>query len=735
MATSKRRGKMSKKSKIVARVKESHEHNKQRKFVDENDKQFEEKTNGSLSCQVSYMSLDVLAQVAADKLRDDEKLRQKSTSKKISKRSIQCLDILNLEQIQSLSDKTLLNLFSEITCNEMTRNFTYQCYLIPEKCQEKFTSFGNETKAKMHMKQHLINHIDQLVYEANDPERKYRFIFTAEPVHVRKRKLSEEKAKKKRSTNYVNCNPLNGSNINCSKNIKTFTNLKATKEISRENKMPTPKRNAVDMNGPVRSTRKNNLSEREIKQSNETVKNVSSPKKVMAQHNLNKETKLKKSPKCKTKRVSSKSVLLANEDELKFVSPQVVDEAAKNEEGNSASRKDIVKKIDRNNEEFILDLLKNTHPHHDHCYTTISGKKCLVETCSVYSDNEEDNSSNHSADVEDSSTLDSRPLLPILELDFCSEDIPSVASEEIVDSSLLTEDEDSLGHCGYKPYPPMPKSALAKKGKLQVPEENESLSEGEAVEYNTPCPKKKKKDFEKNTAAELERKTALRCIRELKGRKKDDKIALACQICLDKTFTASATLMYHYRSHAGIKPFVCLLCSTTFTRQHSLNYHMLIHNNQSRFTCKDCGRKFRHPSHFKEHLRRHTGETPFECKDCPQKFKTRNTYKRHLKTRHGKLLTAAGIHVLSKEEFLKVRTKPYKKYYTLKHTESVKEQLMPELGDSQLVSPCSESVYNPVPTTSNNASNFTNTIEKPSTAIINSTDNSFYIPFEISVNS
>ncbi|XP_052821870.1 uncharacterized protein LOC128247088 [Octopus bimaculoides] len=82
MATSKRRGKMSKKSKIVARVKESHEHNKQWKFVDENDKQFEEKTNGSLSSQVSYMSLDVLAQVAADKLRDDEKLRQKSTSKK-----------------------------------------------------------------------------------------------------------------------------------------------------------------------------------------------------------------------------------------------------------------------------------------------------------------------------------------------------------------------------------------------------------------------------------------------------------------------------------------------------------------------------------------------------------------------------------------------------------------------------------------------------------------------------
>lgn len=64
---------------------------------------------------------------------------------------------------------------------------------------------------------------------------------------------------------------------------------------------------------------------------------------------------------------------------------------------------------------------------------------------------------------------------------------------------------------------------------------------------------------------------------------------------------------------------------------------------------------------FQEHLRRHTGETPFICMDCPQKFKTRNTYKRHLKTRHGKLLTAAGIRMLSVEEFARIRTKPYRR--------------------------------------------------------------------------
>lgn len=54
-----------------------------------------------------------------------------------------------------------------MTCNEMTKNFTYQCYLMPEKCQEKFTSFGHETKAKIHMQTHLNSHIEQLAREAN----------------------------------------------------------------------------------------------------------------------------------------------------------------------------------------------------------------------------------------------------------------------------------------------------------------------------------------------------------------------------------------------------------------------------------------------------------------------------------------------------------------------------------------------------------------------------------------
>ena len=47
-------------------------------------------------------------------------------------------------------------------------------------------------------------------------------------------------------------------------------------------------------------------------------------------------------------------------------------------------------------------------------------------------------------------------------------------------------------------------------------------------------------------------KLAMKCIRELKQRKKDEKIEFICKICKEgKKFTAGATLIYHYRSHAG----------------------------------------------------------------------------------------------------------------------------------------------------------------------------------------
>lgn len=49
----------------------------------------------------------------------------------------------------------------------------------------------------------------------------------------------------------------------------------------------------------------------------------------------------------------------------------------------------------------------------------------------------------------------------------------------------------------------------------------------------------------------LFQKLALKCIRALRTKKKHERGPLTCQICKNKSFTAQATLMYHYRSHAG----------------------------------------------------------------------------------------------------------------------------------------------------------------------------------------
>ncbi|XP_014478467.1 PREDICTED: zinc finger protein 37-like isoform X2 [Dinoponera quadriceps] len=162
-----------------------------------------------------------------------------------------------------------------------------------------------------------------------------------------------------------------------------------------------------------------------------------------------------------------------------------------------------------------------------------------------------------------------------------------------------------------------------------------------------------------------EREMALAYMERIKKKGNPTGSNLQCRICdPPRTFTAPTTLVSHYRSHAGIKPYECRICKAVFTRRHSLKYHMLIHSNQTRFTCTDCGKKFRHPSHFKEHQRRHTGEAPFGCDDCGQRFKTRNTYKRHLKTRHGKILTTTGelLH-LPEEDFQKIRTNRRRKDY------------------------------------------------------------------------
>jgi len=170
---------------------------------------------------------------------------------------------------------------------------------------------------------------------------------------------------------------------------------------------------------------------------------------------------------------------------------------------------------------------------------------------------------------------------------------------------------------------------------------NNSAMQQVAAEVEKPAVRIKNKRTVAAVSSEDKRR-ALNAMEELRARgaTTDD---LMCRLCDPaRPFTAYSTLLTHYRSHAGLRPFECSLCGATFTRQHSLNYHLMTHANQTRFTCPHCNRKFRHPTHFKEHVKKHGEVVQFLCNFCPASLSTQSQYRKHLKMRHNKTIDIMG---------------------------------------------------------------------------------------------
>ena len=84
-----------------------------------------------------------------------------------ARRGVNSLEMLTLEQIRMLSDSALINMFADSTSDELRRQFTYTCFLMPEHCQESFSSFGNESRARQRVKAHLLAHIGELLQDSN----------------------------------------------------------------------------------------------------------------------------------------------------------------------------------------------------------------------------------------------------------------------------------------------------------------------------------------------------------------------------------------------------------------------------------------------------------------------------------------------------------------------------------------------------------------------------------------
>lgn len=484
--------------------------------------------------------LDMLAEVASATLKSDPVLL-KDAPQKVRKATLQA-DVLTLDQIRILSDRMLLDTFSELTSNEMRRTFSYRCFLMPNICSETFSSFGNENRARLQMKNHLLAHIAKLLTDSNAAGRQGRPPFTAEPIQARRKRLQETEGggrRRKRSQ------------------VKKVSQSGGKADWRRTSLPPSPGK------GKVQS-------------------------KV---HKCKPHTKLQ--------------VKVASKPEQKTASRAPPKPASKPK----ASR------LTRALEGLVVVKEEpppcngELHPAsqaalQDHSYWGVPGRPAPLVDDSCDSEMEEWCGDRVERPPSCQSVIATPPFpyvyVPLLPNTSAVVEVSTPAKVQQVQESPASEEEE------------------------EEEEEDEEEDEEEEEEEEPKQPARAKPQAGRRSSgttaeADFERRLALKHIRALRSKRKDERGPLVCKICKTKVFTAQATLMYHYRSHAGIKPFNCKICEATFTRQHSLNYHMLIHNNKSRFACEDCGRHFRHPSHFKEHLRRHTGETPYQCTDCSQR--------------------------------------------------------------------------------------------------------------------
>ncbi|XP_041867906.1 oocyte zinc finger protein XlCOF6-like [Melanotaenia boesemani] len=76
-----------------------------------------------------------------------------------------------------------------------------------------------------------------------------------------------------------------------------------------------------------------------------------------------------------------------------------------------------------------------------------------------------------------------------------------------------------------------------------------------------------------------------------------------CKVCR-KTFQNMET---HMRSHTGVKPFTCDICSKSFPRPGALRRHKKIHSRRKPDTCQVCGLNFTDDELLQDHLKTHEG--------------------------------------------------------------------------------------------------------------------------------
>lgn len=119
---------------------------------------------GTMGRDSPSASLDMLAEVASQTLHSEKKhinllLASQSKSKTVSvKRKESSKECFTVHQLLSMSVSHLVKQFAIFTSDELKRQYSYTCALMPG-CQQKYTSFASEGKARTSIKNHLEEHL------------------------------------------------------------------------------------------------------------------------------------------------------------------------------------------------------------------------------------------------------------------------------------------------------------------------------------------------------------------------------------------------------------------------------------------------------------------------------------------------------------------------------------------------------------------------------------------------
>ncbi|KAJ8975024.1 hypothetical protein NQ317_012464 [Molorchus minor] len=98
------------------------------------------------------------------------------------------------------------------------------------------------------------------------------------------------------------------------------------------------------------------------------------------------------------------------------------------------------------------------------------------------------------------------------------------------------------------------------------------------------------------------------------------KVSLQCLEC-DRVFTHRNSLVYHMRSHSGIRPHQCDQCGKSFFASSALKVHLRLHSGDKPYNCEHCGKKFRQWGDLKYHITSiHSNEKNFQCEYCGKEF-------------------------------------------------------------------------------------------------------------------